>query len=223
MIVLGCAQAGLAGLFGLLCCLFLVGGVVASASTYRGTEGEAYSFRNHSISDLGEMGVAPLARVFNITLMAGALCLMLFSIFLGLAMRQNVWAKAASAVAFAAAAFLAMVGVFPKNYRDKHNFVALWFFRLGLAMIALFTIAIFAQGPDARILPDGINWAGALSVAAFVSFLFVVPRLEKKSVAAFEPETLDLRPALRWMVVAEWSIYFTTILWILAVSIALVA
>ena len=43
----------------------LVSGIAITALTYRGTQGERYSLLNHSISELGEVGVSRLAWVFN--------------------------------------------------------------------------------------------------------------------------------------------------------------
>ncbi|MEI6874198.1 MAG: DUF998 domain-containing protein [Spirochaetota bacterium] len=206
------------GFLGLLTSATLLVGVAVPAIAYRGKAGEAYSFLNHFVSELGEVGVSPLAVVFNLTLVLGGLALVPFLVSLALAMRVNLWAKLGSIAGVAAAAFLALVGVFPMNDYTAHIFVAMNFFRLGLVMILLYTVAVFTQRPAARILPNWVNWAGALSFACFFVFLFVVPGIAKMPAGLLAPSAFPARPSPLPLAISEWSIYFFTMIWIATVS-----
>ena len=49
-------------------------GSLLTALAYHGRAGEAYSVLNHFVSELGEVGVAPLAWAFNTGLFLGGAC-----------------------------------------------------------------------------------------------------------------------------------------------------
>ena len=210
------------GVLGLLTTASLLVGVAVPAIAYRGKAGEAYSFLNHFVSELGEVGVSPLAAVFNVTLVLGALALVPFAVSLAFAMRENPWAKLGSVAGVASASFLALVGVFPMNDYPAHIFVAMNFFRLGLVMISLFTVAVFVQKPGTRILPNWVNWAGALSAACFSVFLFVVPGISRMPAGLLDPSVFPVRPTPLPLAISEWSIYLSTMIWIATVSARLV-
>ena len=53
-------------------CIILLSALIAAAS-YVGKQNETYSFLNHFISELGEIGVSPLAHIFNGGLILGRL------------------------------------------------------------------------------------------------------------------------------------------------------
>ena len=63
-------------------CIILLSALIAAAS-YVGKQNETYSFLNHFISELGEIGVSPLAHIFNGGLILGGLLTSFF--MLGLA------------------------------------------------------------------------------------------------------------------------------------------
>jgi len=211
-------RARLAGIFGLATTAFLAIGIVIPALAFRGRAGEPYSFLSHFISELGQLGVSRLAPLFNATLVAGGIFLLPFSLLLGLSMRRNPWAKLGMAIGVAAAIFCSLVGIFPMNRFDTHILVAMTFFRLGLAMTFLFTLAIFTQKPNDRILPNWINWSGLLSAASFSAFLFVVPSFPAPS--SGQP-VFPLGRAPLPLAIAEWCIYVSTMIWIAAISVSL--
>ena len=59
---------------------------LVAALFYIGPDWEPYSLLNHFISELGEVGVFPLAWLFNLGLIAGGLLLIPFSLGLGLSL-----------------------------------------------------------------------------------------------------------------------------------------
>lgn len=209
------------GLTGLSGVAFLLLGVILPAIAYRGRAGEPYSFLNHFISELGEVGVSRFAAVFNACLVLGGIALVPFCLFLGLSLRRNPWAKLAMVAGIASSIFCSLVGFFPMNHLESHMFIAMGFFRLGLVMILLFTIAIFAQHRESRIVPLWVTWAGLLSAASFAVFLFVVPRFSGFPGNLLDPAVYPARPSPLPLAVSEWSILLTTLAWILIVSASL--
>lgn len=73
--IFGLAGAAIVALCSLIAGLF-----------YSGPDGESYSLLNHFISELGEVGISPLAWLFNLGLIAGGLFLIPFSLGLGLSL-----------------------------------------------------------------------------------------------------------------------------------------
>ena len=63
--------------------LILLLSALMPAAFYIGRENETYSFLNHFISELGEIGVSPFAYIFNGGLILGGICISSF--MLGLA------------------------------------------------------------------------------------------------------------------------------------------
>ncbi len=72
--------------FGLAGAALVALGALAAALAYTGPDGESYSLLNHFISELGELGVSPLAWLFNLGLIAGGLLFVPFSLGLGLSL-----------------------------------------------------------------------------------------------------------------------------------------
>ena len=111
---------------------FLIGlGIIISTLSYSGYQGQSYNFLNHFVSELGEIGVSNLAVVFNGGLVLGGICNLAFMIYL--ASQFSGWNRYPLALLGAATTlFGTFVGVFPMNDLDRHIFVALGFFNLGL-------------------------------------------------------------------------------------------
>ncbi len=122
-LVWNCGMAGSA--------VIALAGLVA-ALAYRGRLGEAYSPLNHFVSELGELGVSPLAGVFNAGLLIGGLCMVIFLV--GLGRRIGGWPGLLFGVlGLACGVSGTLVGAFPMNNLPPHIFWAMNFFNLGLA------------------------------------------------------------------------------------------
>lgn len=207
--VFGFAGAGIA----------LLGAVIAGVA-YRGSDGERYSPLNHFISELGEEGVSKLAPVFNLGLILAGLALAPASLSLGLIL-PGILAKLGLAAGVVNAVSLALVGVFPMNKMDPHGKAAVTYFRTGLAMVALFSLAIaFHPGVGAG-LPRGYALAGLPTILAFGSFLVLIGRAYQDGEE--NPLRAEDGPRARfWLLAAvEWSIFLTVLLWFGLIALGL--
>lgn len=102
-----------------------------TAFNYKGREGESYSHLNHFVSELGEVGVAAYARVFNTSLIFSGLILVVFLGGLGYFINDFLGCVAAAVGVFTGFS-CALVGAIPMNNLKRHIPVALSFFNGGL-------------------------------------------------------------------------------------------
>ncbi|MEA3327062.1 MAG: DUF998 domain-containing protein, partial [Chloroflexota bacterium] len=153
-------------LFGMVGSLVAVSGALISGLAYRGKQDEPFSPLNHYISELGEVGVSRLSWVFNLSLILTGLFLIPACISLGL-MLLGILAKIAMAAGVVCAISLSFVGVFPMNQIEPHGFAAMTYFRAGLVMVLLFSLAIALQPAPPPVLS---RWFGLAGLPAILSF-----------------------------------------------------
>jgi hypothetical membrane protein len=134
-------------------------GAVVSGLAYRGKKGERYSPLNHFISELGEVGVSRLAWVFNAGLILTGLCLVPASISLGFILK-TILSKIAIVAGVISALSLSLVGIFPMNKIKPHGFVAVTYFRAGLVMVFLYSLAIAFQPMGQVVISPWFSLAG---------------------------------------------------------------
>jgi hypothetical membrane protein len=194
-------------------------GVVAAALVYRGKLGQRYSLFNHFISELGEIGVSRLAWVFNLGLMVCGLLLVPCSIGLGLLL-PGLWSKLGLVAGCVAGVALALVGVYPMNRLTPHTRVAMTYFRFGLGMVALFTLAIFLQPEEPPVLPRLLGLVGAPAILAYAFFLIYSRITFRRSDNPLAP-LQGPRPPFWMLTFAEWAIFLTTIPWFLGIALGL--
>lgn len=195
----------------------IVLGSIITAISYTGRNGEPYSFLNHFISELGEIGVSELAPVFNTSLIIGGIFLLFFMLGLGLYFR-NIFAYVASAVGLFCGIAASLVGVFPMNNMAVHVKVALSFFRSGLLAILLFTLVIIFD--KQRRVSKWLVIPGVITVLAFTAFLYLPQVLEPGQALTLQPEAT--RPAFWLSSFLEWVVFLTVLVWISVVSIYLI-
>jgi hypothetical protein len=107
-------------------------GSLATAVAYRGADGERFSPTNHFVSELGELAQSELARTFNLSVIAGGLCFVVF--MTGLAASRPGWLRvAAGGVGIVAGVAGSFVGVFPMDNIGRHTRAAMTFFNLAAA------------------------------------------------------------------------------------------
>ena len=195
-------------------------GVLIAAAAQRGKEGERFSPLNHFISELGEVGVSELATVFNLSLILSGLALLVASLSLGLIL-PGILAKLGLAAGVISAVSLALVGVFPMNQIDPHGKAAVTYFRAGLAMVALFSLAIIFQPAESVIISRWFALAGVPALLAFGSFLILIGRAYQEGEA--DPlDTEDVQRPHFWLLAAvEWSIFMTVLLWFGLIALGL--
>jgi hypothetical membrane protein len=189
----------------------LVGSLV-TALAYRGKEGEPYSPLNHFISELGEVGVSRLAWVFNLSLIFAGLCLLIAGISLGL-MLNNLFGKVAVAMGVISALSLAFVGVFPMNLTKPHGVAAMTYFRSGLVMVIMFSLAIAFQREGGSVFNRWLSLAGLLPITAFSAFLVMIQKAYKQTQEPLATQSVP-RPKVWNLAVVEWSIFLAMLIWI---------
>jgi hypothetical membrane protein len=152
--------------------------------------------------------------------MLGGILFLPFGIGLGLIL-PGVWSKLGLAAGVVAAVSLALVGVFPMNNLKPHSLAAMTYFRAGLAMVILFTLAIALQAEGALVVPREVNWAGVFAILAFGSFLVIAGRASKEVGDVLNPEAKVARPRFWLMPAVEWMIFVSTLVWFGVVSLGL--
>jgi hypothetical membrane protein len=209
-------------LFGWLGGLTILLGCLLSARAYRGKDGERYSFRNHYISELGEVEVSRLAVVFNAGMIIGGVFFVIMMAGLGLAL-NGIWGKLAMVSGIIAGIFCSLVGVFPMDKIKPHSFVAMTYFRMGLLTALLFTIAIFVQPAADRRIPLFVNIFGILALTSYAVFLIVIgwaDRKNKEEIDVLDTSETKSRPKFWVIPFLEWVVFFTTLLWFLILAVS---
>jgi hypothetical membrane protein len=194
-------------------------GAVTAALFYRGTQGEPYSPLNHFISELGEVGVSRCAWCFNLGLIISGAVLMPASVNLGMVL-PGVLAKLAMIAGVICAFSLALVGVFPMNKMKPHGKAAIAYFRAGLIMVVLFSLAIAFQPLEAALLSPVYALAGLPPIMAFASFLILIGRAYQNEEAPLSTGA-GPRPKIWHLAAVEWSIFLTVLLWFLLIALGL--
>jgi hypothetical membrane protein len=196
-------------------------GMLLSAVTYSGTQGQPYSPLNHFVSELGEVGVAELSVTFNWGLIIGGLVTIPFMAYLAAQIKSWIrWPL--GLIGILTALFAVLVGIYPMNYIDPHTVAALTFFQLGVLTSMLYSLVILFS--KRHPFPKWLAIPGLLYVVTFVWFSFfpdLIPmdidfRGGMEGFAANRPDVLPLT-------VIEWIMVLAILLWILLMGIFLTA
>ena len=195
----------------------IVLGSFIAAIPYRGQQGESYSILNHFISELGEVGVSRLAPVFNASLIAGGVVLLIFALGLGLYI-QTKRGYVATAFSILSCLSCSLLGVFPTNYLSIHDVLADSFFYNGLIATTLFTLGIIFDKENK--ISKWLAVPAALTVACFVSFLVIPEAASLTRVQTLHPNQFT-RPDIWPTTILEWSVFISGIAWFILTSIYL--
>lgn len=198
----------------------MVLGALISAVFYTGRSGEAYRFANHFVSELGEVGVSPLAGVFNAGLVIGGLCFTLF--MLGAARYIGGWTGAVfGVVGLFTAVSGVLVGVFPMTNLGPHIRVAMNFFNGGMVSIAVFSL-IAAFDPRRRF-PRWFALPGVVTFSIFFGFLYIVDPVDEGEADALTGmlDKLSNRPDVWPSAILEWLVIGAVVGWVLLVALYL--
>jgi len=190
-------------------------GAIVAAMAYRGRKQEHYSWLNHFISELGEVGVSKHAWTFNIGMICGGILCLPLMIGLGLRL-HSVFGWLGAAFGLIAATSAALVGVFSMERLTPHRRAAMTFFRSGLLTVLFFTIAIFVQPTGERNFPLGLNIIGIAALGSYSAFLLTVRTKTDKAENPnyiLDPQQQPERPRVWRSAVLEWCIFFFTLFW----------
>jgi len=195
--------------------LIIMIGVVIASISYRGRKQERYSLFNHFISELGEVGISKHARAFNIGMICGGI--LFLPLMVGLGVRLNsVFGWLGTVFGLVAAISATLVGVFSMERLTPHRRAAMTFFRSGLLTVLFFTIAIFTQSGEQKLIPLGVNIIGIIALASYSTFLLTVRnKMDKDENPNYilDPQQQPDRPRVWRSAVLEWSIFFSTLIW----------
>jgi len=208
-------------LFGLLGCVVITLAIIGSSLVYRGANGQRYSFLNHYISELGEVGVSQNAWLFNNGMIIAGLLFIPFTIGLGLTL-GGLWGFLGGLAGLWAGISCLLVGVYPMNNLTPHSRAATSYFRGGLVTILFFTIAIFMQVHGQEVISRWVNLAGIAAIISYASFIIISARQDAHNTQETNEDApvVDDRPDFWIIPILEWLVFFTTILWFLVVTIA---
>lgn len=207
--------------FGILGCIAIILAISITAADYHGTDGQRYSFVNHYISELGEVGVSSRAGVFNAGMMLSGVLFIPFTVGLGLTLSGGWGILGALAGSWAGISCF-LVGVYPMNNITPHARVAISYFRAGLTTILLFSIAIATQNMTPTVISTRVNWVGLAAILSYGSFLALThkPKPVKNAGQPADPPVIVERPRF-WLAPAlEWVVFITTILWFICVALS---
>jgi len=192
-------------------------GSLATAMVYHAKKGGSYFFLNHYISRLGEVGASRLALVFNVSLFAGGLVLLIFVIGLGLYVRTKL-SYVASAFGVFSCISCSLVGIFPMNNLPIHDEVAYSFFCNGFVAITLFTLVILFDNQNK--ISKWLLIPGITTVISFASYL-IIPYITRSTHRHALHSHRMVRFHVRLNPILEWSVFFAVIAWFVVMSIYL--
>ena len=191
--------------------------VLSSRIGYIGTAGESYSFLNHYISELGQVGVSHLAPLFNTGLILGGFVSVVFVVGLAMYLKSTV-ADIAMGVGVFSGISCSLVGFFPMNNLHIHTIVATCFFVSGMLMVVIFSVAI-ARQKEAKI-SKLLSITGVVVAGVFIAFM--VDAFVTGHGAGHGPlGVISTRPHIWWRTILEWSVFFAIVGWILLISICM--
>lgn len=204
--------------FGVAGSVIIIVAVIITAITFRSSQGEPYSMLNRFISELGWVGTSQNAWLFNTGMIVTGIFFIPFCLGLGFRI-PNILAKIGMVAGIASAIFCSLVGIFPMNHLQPHSFVAMWFFRSGLATVLLFGVAILVQRKGNIRLPKIASIFSLLAAIAYGTFLVLATIRGAGNVSFTTLSSLDAPPPFRLLAVVEWCVFFTTILWFLGTAL----
>jgi hypothetical protein len=180
---------------------------------YSGRSGQSYSALNHFVSELGEMGVAEGASVFNISLIIGGVAFTMFVIGLTLQIK-NWWRFPFIMIGVVSGISGTLVGFIPMNNLAPHISVAMTFFNTGWMAVGVFSIYVLRA--DKPLVPRWFLIPGLFSVFCSIAFLILL-RLPHDDLAEMLSSPVN-RPIIFPLALFEWLVIISVMIWVLLVS-----
>ncbi|MCK5116507.1 MAG: DUF998 domain-containing protein [Candidatus Aegiribacteria sp.] len=210
-------SVGIIPLSGFMGAGLIAAGALIAAVAYRGSAGESYCILNHFISELGDVGVSRLAGVFNVFLIAGALCLTVFLVGLarligGRIMYLFLLTGLVTGISGA------LVGIFPMNHLKPHLIVAMLFFDSAMITIILFSVWVILTRH--KVHPRWLALMGLMPAACLFSFIFLRKPISEHGPLLAIPEHFT-RPDFWPTAAMEWSVLISILTWVIVVALTI--
>jgi hypothetical protein len=188
---------------------------VITGLAYTGTDGEAYSPLNHTVSELGERGVSELALAFNVALIVGGACIAVY--MLSIVWRATTRAeRGLGLLGFAAGVAMASVGLFPVDDLAPHIAAAAMAFLLVLLASAWFALwALRGAAP----YPRWLGWFAAWIALVMILFFSLPGLLQPEYSFETEFSAATPRPDVLLNSVLEWLAIGSAWVWIAGLAI----
>jgi hypothetical membrane protein len=135
-------------------------------------------------------------------------------------MLDTVLSKIAIGLGIISAISISMVGVFPMNNIKPHGIAAITYFRSGLVMVLLYSLAIAFQPADQILISPWYGLVGLAPILSFAAFLVLIGHAHKDTDEPLATEDVE-RPKFWHLAVVEWLIFITMILWFVVISLGL--
>jgi hypothetical membrane protein len=201
------------GITGIAGCLAVIIGITLSAIHFE--PGTGYSPLNHFISELGKKSAGKFSDVFNLCLMAGGVLLTLFTLSLGLSMRQKWVARIATCIGILATLSFSMVGYYSADSWTAHKIAAIVFFSGAMVATNLFGYVIYKY--------NTVRWHKTIAIQSCIItlvYLLIFCWPKDLMVEAVKHPDQFIRPVYWDLTILEW-IYSTCICnWIFTTATA---
>lgn len=203
----------IAPIAGVVTCIILYSVIIIAAIPYIGQQGEAYSFLNHFISDLGSIRFSVNHNIYNLGIVFAAIGFGIFTLGLQTYANTPIMRRGVLAGVLSAGSCVG-VGLVPEDYRIPHLILAVSFFSLAALAAGIVAWSIWREPTNP--FPRWMAIHGALVPVAFVLFMAMPKELMAKKRlegALFE------RPEIWWLPFFEWVIFGLLTTWIAVASI----
>lgn len=183
-----------------------------TAEIFRSPTGSRYSITNHYISELGYGGISELNLLFDFGLMIIGI---LFAIFIyGVSFYfKGKSARIIGILGISSGLFCSLVGLFPMNLTDQHQIVTAGFFG-SFTIMSIFYLVLVLKQFNCK-LSKFTTIPSFLVIISSIGFSYYIFGL---NVSLTPGESNIIRPDLWQPALLEWSLLFSLILWVLAVS-----
>jgi hypothetical protein len=206
----GMSAAGIAG-----AALIFLGSLIAAIG-FSGRYGQSYSFLNHFVSELGEIGISKFAWAFNGGLIAGGLLLTFFVlnfVFLMEGWVRFIFLGAALSTGLSGT----LVGILPMNNIGPHIVAAMTFFYSG--MFSTFSFSLYVLFQKRSIYPKWLSFPGILSALAFFALIFLTKPISSEESQLEVPSPFSQnRPSFWATPFIEWIAVLSILLWVILVA-----
>jgi hypothetical membrane protein len=189
-------------------CIILLSALIAGTS-YVGKQNETYSFLNHFISELGEIGVSPLAHIFNGGLILGGLLTSFFMLGLAIYIGRS-WGVGLGIIGLVTGISVSLVGIFPMNQLAIHILVANTFFYAGLLTTLAYNLYVISSHQPR--LPKVTALTSGITMLAFAMFIWFLPTSPEDGQGI--SEILKNRPEIWALPILEWLVFLCVMGWI---------